>query len=65
MSISHEKIYDRYRNADFTDRLYIFLQFPELRQGFLEIDQKETTTDFFHKALPQDKALKRCEIKTF
>ena len=36
-----EDIYNRYRNAEFTRRLDIYLQFPELRNDFLEIDQKE------------------------
>jgi len=36
-----EDIYNRYRNAEFTQRLDIYLQFPELRNDFLEIDQKE------------------------
>ena len=39
-----EDIYNRYRNAEFTQRLDIYLQFPELRKDFLEIDQKEKKT---------------------
>jgi hypothetical protein len=35
-----EEIYDRYRKADFMGRLHIYLQFPELRDDFLEIDRK-------------------------
>jgi len=35
-----EQIYDRYREADFMGRLHIYLQFPELRGDFLEIDRK-------------------------
>ena len=41
MPTNPEAIYDRYQRADFTDRLNIFLQFPVLRLGFTEIDQKE------------------------
>jgi len=35
-----EEIYDRYREANFMGRLHIYLQFPELRSDFLEIDRK-------------------------
>ena len=41
MTINLEEIYDRYRKADFTDRLNIYLQFPELRNEFFEIEQNE------------------------
>ena len=41
MTINLEEIYDQYRKADFTDRLNIYLQFPELRNDFLEIEQKD------------------------
>ena len=37
----HENIYEAYRRADFNDRLSIYLQFPALRNDFLEIDQQE------------------------
>jgi len=40
MTIHLEEIYDRYREADFMGRLHIYLQFPDLRNDFLEIDQK-------------------------
>lgn len=40
-----EKIFDDYRRSDFMARLHIYLQYPELRNDFLEIDQKESTTD--------------------
>lgn len=39
-----EDIYNRYRNAEFTRRLDIYLQIPELRNDFLEIDQSEKKT---------------------
>ncbi|MGD9211429.1 MAG: hypothetical protein PVI90_11660 [Desulfobacteraceae bacterium] len=42
-----EEIYEKYRTADFEDRLYIYLQFPELRNDFFKIDQTENHTDFF------------------
>lgn len=39
-----EDIYNRYRSAEFTQRLDIYLQFPDLRNDFLEIDLKEKKT---------------------
>ena len=55
MAINLEEIYDQYRKADFTGRLSIYLQFPELRDDFLEIEQTEGPLDFFEttKPLPQ------------
>ncbi len=41
MITRYEKIYEDYRQADFNDRLSIYLQYPELRNDFLEIDQQE------------------------
>lgn len=40
MTSNLEEIYGRYREADFMGRLHIYLQFPELRDDFLEIDRK-------------------------
>lgn len=59
MTTSCEKIYEEYRSADFTNRLHIYLQFPELRNAFTEIDQKETKTAFFKTANHPDKGRKR------
>jgi len=39
-----EDIYIRNRNAGFNRRLDIYLQFPDLRNEFLEIDLKEKKT---------------------
>ena len=50
MTSHREDVYDRYRQADFNDRLHIYLQFPELRDDFLDIDQNEGGTDFFKTA---------------
>jgi len=55
MTRNIEEIYGDYRKADFTDRLHIYLQFPELRNDFLEIEQKEMGTDFFETAIPPAK----------
>ena len=55
MTTHHEAIYSRYRKADFTDRLNIYLQFPELRNDFLAIEQTETPPNFFETAKPLSK----------
>jgi hypothetical protein len=47
MTTNLEEIYSRYRKADFTERLNIYLQFPELRDEFFEIEQKEKQSFFF------------------
>ena len=39
-----EKMDEAYRNADFTGRLHLYLQFPEFRNGFLAIDRGERAT---------------------
>ena len=57
MAINLEEIYDQYKKADFTDRLNIYLQFPELRDDFLEIEQAERPLDFFETAKPPAKSL--------
>ena len=49
MTINLEEIYNQYRKGDFTDRLNIYLQFPELRNDFFEIEQNEKQP-FFSKA---------------
>lgn len=59
MTTSCGKIYEEYRNADCINRLNIYLQFPELRNSFIEIDQKETKTDSFKTASNPDKDHKR------
>lgn len=59
MTINLEEIYDQYRKADFTDRLNIYLQFPELRNDFFEIEQKEKQPFFFETAKSQSKRLNR------
>ena len=57
MTRNIEEIYGDYRKADFTDRLHIYLQFPELRDDFLEIEQKEVGTDLFETSTPPAKGL--------
>ena len=57
MTIDPEEIFGHYRKADFTSRLNMFLQFPELRNDFLEIDQNEVQPDFFATAKPSSKCL--------
>ncbi len=67
MRTTLETIFDTYRKADFIDRQYMFLQFRELRNDFLEIDQKDMGTDFFGTAgspcrslNPIGRIIKRC-----
>lgn len=59
MTTNLDAIYGQYRKADFTDRLNMFLQFPELRREFLKIDQKDGQPDFFKTAMPPSKGLNR------
>lgn len=61
MTTNLEKIYDQYRRADFSDRLTIYLKFPELRNSFLEIEQKEGQSDFFKTAKPPSRSLNLIE----
>lgn len=58
MTTHQETIYSQYRKADFTDRLHIYLQFPELRNDFLAIEQTERSPNFFETAKPPSKRLK-------
>ena len=59
MTINLEEIYSRYRKADFTDRLNIYLQFPDLRNDFLEIEQKDRRPTFFENTKSPSKGLSR------
>jgi len=36
---NEKKVIDEYRGADFTRRLHIYLQFPDLRSEFIAIDR--------------------------
>lgn len=38
---NEKKVIDEYRGADFTRRLHIYLQFPELRSEFIAIDRSD------------------------
>ncbi len=42
MNRDHATIFSEYRRADENGRLHIYLQFPELRNDFLEIEQERT-----------------------
>jgi len=42
---SNESIVEEYRKADLEKRLYLFLECPELRATFTEIDQGENGPD--------------------
>lgn len=47
MAASCKEMHEEYRIAGFSKRLDIYLQFPELRNAFHEIEQKDAKTDFF------------------
>lgn len=47
MMNSSENIVNVYRDADFMNRLHIYLQYPELRECFFEIDQTDSGKDPF------------------
>ena len=61
MTTNLEQIYGRYSQADFTVRLNMFLQFPELRREFLEIDQKEPRPEGGETARPSAKGCHRID----
>ena len=44
MTTQQNDLCDVYRQADLTDRLHMYLQFPELRNDFLVIDQQALQT---------------------
>jgi hypothetical protein len=50
MIVRFEQICEDYRNADSTKRLDMFMSIPALRNDFLEIDRKDTRSDF-HKTM--------------
>lgn len=39
MNSKAERLLEDYRQADFTKRLHLFLEYPELRIEFMQIDQ--------------------------
>ena len=41
MSKKNEKIFENYKSNDFNGRLHMYLQYPELRNDFIEIDRSE------------------------
>ena len=43
---SIQAIIEEYKNRNPTDRLYFFLQYPDLRQVFDQIDNEEIHTEF-------------------
>lgn len=46
MSTSYEEILKQYSNSDCNRRLDIFLQYPDLRNDFFEIETEEMGTNF-------------------
>ena len=46
MNANDQKIFESYRNGDFTHRLHLFLEYRHLRAQFMEIDQKFRVNEF-------------------
>lgn len=57
MSRTMNSFLDEYRYADMTKRLYLFLQYPELRFEFAQIEQSEVAP--VNSAIRQDKPQRR------
>ena len=47
MNESYHDITAKYREADFNNRLNMYLQYPQLRSDFIRIDRKDLETDLF------------------
>ena len=45
MTEDFNKIMTAYRDADFNQRLNMYLQYPRLRSDFIEIDRNDLKTD--------------------
>ena len=45
MTEDFNKIMTAYRDADFNQRLNLYLQYPRLRSDFIQIDQNDLKTD--------------------
>jgi hypothetical protein len=45
MTENYDKITAEYREADFDHRLSLYLQYPQLRSDFIQIDQNDLTSD--------------------
>jgi hypothetical protein len=45
MTEDFNKIMTAYRDADFNQRLNLYLQYPRLRSDFFQIDQNDLKTD--------------------
>jgi hypothetical protein len=61
MIMGHEKICADYRISDVTRRLHIFLQYPELRNDFIEIELGEPPAEYWTQPFlprPINKVLK-------
>ncbi len=63
MRTNLDEIFEQYRRSDFMDRLNIYLQFPELRNEFLDIDQKETHPDFLDTVKTPSRGLNQIGIR--
>jgi hypothetical protein len=60
MIVTHEAVHDVYKKADFNVRLHLYLQFPELRNDFIDIDLKESEAGFQTTTGRSSKGCKSC-----
>ena len=50
----------QYGKADMGKRLHLFLQFPDLRRGFQEIERKESTAQSGSRSLREEYIKEKC-----
>ena len=50
----------RYEEADFNERLHLFLEFPDLRWAFQKIELKDLAAQMPSKSLREDHKKGRC-----
>jgi hypothetical protein len=53
MNMKAESLLEDYRQADFTRRLHLFLEYSDLREEFMQIDQ-EASAPAQHAVEPSD-----------
>ena len=61
MNRKTESVLEDYRQADFTKRLHLFLEYSDLRAEFMQIDQDEAASG--QRALKQSDIPKTCGVR--
>jgi hypothetical protein len=56
-----ESLLEGYRKADFTKRLHLFLEYPELRTEFTQIERGASASG--QRAVKQSDAPKTCRVR--